>query len=192
MNHPLGRRPGFTLVELLVVIAIIAIIAGLVVPGLMRAQGRAYMVKCSSNLRGLQGAAYDYSQKDFSFPIGRSKNPPAHESLNVLLKSASGSALEPEVFACPQGNAIKPDVVDGVFVLEADNLDYSWVERRTRNTSKVPLSSDKYFLNYQDSDGTHSGHDKRMNVLYTDGSVKEIEMDDELLTEDMLPKGLIR
>jgi len=56
-----GKGNAFTLIELLVVIAIIAIVVGLLLPGLNRARHRAEGIACLNHLRQLQIAFQTYA-----------------------------------------------------------------------------------------------------------------------------------
>lgn len=64
----MGRTRGFTLIELLVVIAIIAVLMGILMPGLQRVKEQARLTACRSNLRQYAVASRMYAD-DFDGEI---------------------------------------------------------------------------------------------------------------------------
>lgn len=158
--------------------------------------GRTTQVACSGRLKALYTAALDYSLTSNYFPTASGKNPRAHESFNLLLQSFAGEELKPETFVCPAGEAVPAKVdEDGRFVLNAKNVGYAWLAKRTKKTGRtVPLACCKYYHGYEDKEGKHTGHVGRIVVVYTDGVVKtlDVKRDRAQLTDDYLPPGLTR
>jgi prepilin-type N-terminal cleavage/methylation domain-containing protein/prepilin-type processing-associated H-X9-DG protein len=94
---------GFTLIELLVVIAIIAILAALLLPGLVRAKAEAKQSSCINNLRQVALANAMYVVDNKAYPSDYSGEYNCYVWMIRILPNAGNDRL---VFGCP---AAPPD-----------------------------------------------------------------------------------
>ncbi len=99
MIHARGHR-GFTLIELLVVVAIVALLVGLLAPGLARAREAGRSAACLSNLRQVQTANDLYANDN-----GGSLAPGAPDMLRNLTRW-HGSREKPSEPFRPRGGTL--------------------------------------------------------------------------------------
>ncbi len=191
--HLRPRSEGFTLVELLVVIAIIGTLAALFSGNILSALRKGDEVTCTNHLKNIGTAAIAFALDERFFPVAKGKNPPAYESLNVLINSEAGADLSPSDFICPASmEAGLPAEQDenGKFILDEDTCSYAWLGQRTKSTTSTStaLGSDDSIADKDN--GVEENHEGFVMVVYAGGDVKKVKAD-ELPEGRILPKRLV-
>ena len=103
-----GKLSGFTLIELLVVISIIAILAGLLLPTLSSAKGKAQGVACLNNLHQIGIALDIYVQDNENHLPVCAMLPSQQTNLPSIVKVLLPNLKVKEIFRCLSDKELYP------------------------------------------------------------------------------------
>src|SRR5882724_10672690 len=165
-------KGGFTLIELLVVIAVIAILAGLLLPALAKAKGKAKSSACLNNVRQWGFAFWMYEdENDDLFPY--EGTPSALDkaiNADAWYNSTAGYMSQPTLLSLyQQGN---PPVIGQHSVFVCPN-------GTNKNAPTLTKPVFYYgFNNYMDPNG--SGHFRREQILHFAETVTFTENEEKI------------
>jgi len=173
------RNRGFTLIEILVVITIIAAILAIATPMLFKGKDQANLVFCQKNLSEMGQGFMLYQQR---FEEKMPKTDSGIQFLAELVKEGFINPIDKEIkiLQCPGDMQLKQQGFKPEDYKDYKAINSAMVSYSGRNTKDYPLKFSKRGEEpiACDDDEDEPNHPNKVNVLYLDFSVGQVDVNE--------------